>query len=578
MLGAGMLITRTLHQATAALVVVLVTAPATEAQTPLSLQRLAEASTAVVIGRVESMASGRDPATQGIYTYVSVAVSELLEGANTGSPIVVKQLGGRLDDEGALVPGQARFAVGEEVLLFLAVRPRDRSLYTAGLWQGKWSIEPDAITGESLAVRRDGDGSAIDARALSSLRAELGGRLPAVIAGELNVAPFEAPREAMPFVLRDPPLRWMAPGVVVRMDAGGQPGLSGGGGAEIAAAMAQWNGAGSSLTLNGGGASSSPPCAPGFGAIQIKFNDPCGEIGDPLVLAVSVLGYTTSGSQTIGGRVFFPITDADIITSANPARRSTLILPPCFQSTIAHELGHAIGFLHSPDPTALMYFDVTGCAQGARPLAADDIAALFATYPSPGGGAGTPGSATVTSASAAAGLLNIAWTLGAGAPPTGHRLEFFSGATQVASLTVGLATTAAIPIPPGTTGSFSVRVTALNGSTPGGSSPLFPFTIGTGGGGGGGSCTSPPASPAVMGTIVLGTASVSWPAVPGATSYIISAGTTQGAANLFPATNLGTQTFAGANGLPSGFAAWVRVVAVNACGQSAPMDLYLQFF
>ena len=28
-------------------------------------------------------------------------------------------------------------------------------------------------------------------------------------------------------------------------------------------------------------------------------------------------------------------------------------------------------------------------------------------------------------------------------------------------------------------------------------------------------------------------------------------------------------------GLPNGFAAWVRVIAVNACGQSRPMDLYL---
>ena len=567
-----MAMTRALHQATAAVLFTLVAASAAEAQATLSPDQLADASAAVVVGRVESMAFGRDPITQGIYTYVSVAVSDVLAGAIAGSPIVLKQLGGRVEDEGAIVPGQARFVAGEEVLLYLALRPRDRSLYTTALWQGKWSVEPDAITGERMAVRRDSEGSTIDARSLSALRTELGGRpTPASIAGSLDVTPIETPRDTLPFVLNDPLIRWMTPVVAVRTSAGGQPGLNGGGAAEIAAALAQWNAAGSGLTLAAGGPTQAAPCIAEPNVIRIKFNDPCGEIGDPATLAYSTYRYNFSPAQNVGGRVYLPITRAEVVTSANPDWRWALILPACFQSTIAHELGHALGFQHSADPSALMYRDRI-CNQDVRPLAPDDVAAMLAVYPRAADGAGAPGSATVMSATATAGLLNISWTLGAGVPPTANRLEFFSAGVPVASVTTGRSTTAAIPIPPGTTGSFAVRVTALNGSTAGGSSPLFPFTIG---GAGGGACTSPPVSPAVMGNLARGTASVNWSAVPGATSYIISAGTTQGSTNLLPPTNLGMQMATGATGLPNGFAAWVRVIAVNACGQSRPMDLHL---
>jgi hypothetical protein len=186
---------------------------------------------------------------------------------------------------------------------------------------------------------------------------------------------------------------------------------------------------------------------------------------------------------------------------------------------------------------------------------------------------GIPGQPTVTNATATEGTLQIMWTSGTGLPPTAHRLEFFAGSAAVASLNVAAATTVSIPIPAGTAGSFSVRVTALTGATAGPPSSLFAFTIGSSPGGSG--CTSAPASPVVTGAIVAGTATVSWPAVPGATSYIVSAGSTQGASNVAPPTNVGPNTTVSPGGLPPGFSAWVRVIAVNACGQSPPRDFFL---
>jgi hypothetical protein len=184
-------------------------------------------------------------------------------------------------------------------------------------------------------------------------------------------------------------------------------------------------------------------------------------------------------------------------------------------------------------------------------------------------GGGAPGQPTVTSASASGGLLTINWTSGAGAAPTGHRLDFSQGATPVANLTVGATTTVGIQLPAGVQGAFAVQVTALNGAIASPPSPPFNFTLGP-------SCTVPTA-PVVSGGIVNGTANISWPAVAGATAYILSAGSSAGGTQFLAPTNIGPLTTAGATGLPAGFRAFVRVIAVNACGQqSPPTDFLLQ--
>ena len=182
---------------------------------------------------------------------------------------------------------------------------------------------------------------------------------------------------------------------------------------------------------------------------------------------------------------------------------------------------------------------------------------------------GVPGQPSVTSAIASGGVLTVSWLAGAGPVPTSHRLDFYAAAALVATVNAGTGTSIGIPIPPGIQGTFGVRVTARNGSVAGPASALFTFTIGS-------ACTVP-ASPNVSGGVVGGTASVSWPAVSGATSYMLSAGTTPGGTNLFPSTNIGNVLGVSASGLPPGFQAFVRVIAVNGCGQQGPpTDFQLQ--
>ena len=113
--------------------------------------------------------------------------------------------------------------------------------------------------------------------------------------------------------------------------------------------MAQFNAVGSSLTLQNG-PRVPPRCQSSAGTdILVTFGDPCGEISsDPNVLAVAAFGYSLSGpTMVINGRTFLPITDVVITTSSNPEAQDLLTISSCFQSTMAHELGHGVGLDHS---------------------------------------------------------------------------------------------------------------------------------------------------------------------------------------------------------------------------------------
>jgi hypothetical protein len=182
-----------------------------------------------------------------------------------------------------------------------------------------------------------------------------------------------------------------------------------------------------------------------------------------------------------------------------------------------------------------------------------------------------PGMPTNVAATQNGNNLAVAWgTPMTGAAPTAYRLDFHSGSTLVASLTVASMNSAIIPIPPGTQGTFTVTVTALTGSVPGPPAPPATFTLG------GGACSAPPATPTgLTGSFTNGTLSVQFNPVPGATNYIAGVGSTQGASNVFNG-SIGNITSASASGLPPGFQAWLRISSQNACGISAPTsDIFL---
>jgi len=91
------------------------------------------------------------------------------------------------------------------------------------------------------------------------------------------------------------------------------------------------------------------------------------------------------------------------------------------------------------------------------------------------------------------------------------------------------------------------------------------FTIG--GAGITGCSAAPPAPLGVTGSVVNGVASVSWLAATGAESYLVQAGSASGLSDVYYG-NVGAATLV-SSPVQGGFHAFVRVVAVNGCGQSA---------
>ena len=151
---------------------------------------------------------------------------------------------------------------------------------------------------------------------------------------------------------------------------------------------------------------------------------------------------------------------------------------------------------------------------------------------------------------------------------TGYRV--YAGPTPTGpvlySVTIG-STSGTIAIPNGVAGTYYVAVAAGNSAGVGPSSVPIAFTI---------PCVAPSAPSLLHGIGAPGTATAAWTAVSGATSYVLQAGTAPGLADLF-SDDIGSRTAASATGLPVGFRAYIRVMAVNACGQSRPTsDLLIQ--
>lgn len=102
------------------------------------------------------------------------------------------------------------------------------------------------------------------------------------------------------------------------------------------------------------------------------------------------------------------------------------------ESTLAHEVGHAVGLRHSEDPDATMFTRPQPCARERRDLADDDLAAIAALY---GGASDQPIDAEQPAGCSASGggsggapLLVILWAAGAmvvarrrRSPPNGPR-------------------------------------------------------------------------------------------------------------------------------------------------------------
>ncbi|MGD9905192.1 MAG: matrixin family metalloprotease [Vicinamibacterales bacterium] len=554
------------------LVAVLAAFPrASAASLRVPADRVAAASAAAVRGQVVAMRAGWDGTA--IYTYVTLDIRR--QWGLPGAPrrVTVKQLGGTVGETALLVGGQARFAVGEDVLLFLEVRPRDRTLAVTALADGKWTSTADtaamvrAERGLDPTARRPPERRAL--ADLEALAAQTGATVSAADARLDAAMPADDfTVDAARFALLAPatPARWheadSGTPVYVDADAAGQPQIPGGGIAEGMAAARLWSEAAALSVVPGG--LRGPRCfshgEPADGRISISYGDPCDEIADSSpTLAIGGAYFSASDVREVGGVPFWKIT-AGMIVLDGVAAKFAGMSRGCYADLVGHELGHAIGLGHAAAASSLMFPTLPpGCTDrdSGMGLGADDRAGALLLYPPPG--PPPPGTPNGLGVAVSGATVTVFWGRPLwGTAPTAYRLEAGSaaGLSDQGAAIVNATSFIASGVPNGV---YHLRVRALAGEVAGPATPDVRIAVGG----------PPPGPPSAVSYAVAagGVVQLSWSPPAGAvTGYVVEVGLAPGSATHRFAV-AGT-TLAGA-GVPSG-TYYVRVVAMNGTAASVP--------
>jgi hypothetical protein len=393
---------------------------------------------AIVTGRVASIETGYDESQHMVFTYVKLQVGEVIKGQITSRTIVIKELGGEFGNRGTYFYGIPRFTLEENVLLYLDTRS-DGSLRTHQMFLGKFSIEIDPQTGVRYAVRekpeshvhivaapeahQESHGAATSRMELTAYATLVRERLAANWHNAIEfeqryyagIPILEEPAEyslraaagmlAPQFTLLAPstPIRWFEPDsgqpVTFRVRPDGAPGSSILD--DVTAACAAWTGLpGSNLSVANGGSTSQ--CQSSQGVNTIVFNNcdsafspsPC---GSGIVLALGgISSYNPGITKVVNGTTFARAISGHV--SFNPSASCFFGTRCNVQEVLTHEIGHVLGFGHSADGSATMYFQAHFDGRCAS-VRADEVAGVNFVYPSGGGGGGGGGNPTITTSS-----------------------------------------------------------------------------------------------------------------------------------------------------------------------------------
>ena len=533
------------------------------------VEALARTSVAAVRGRVLGINAEWDAPVGAIYTQVSIAVDQSWGLATLPAEVDLKLLGGTVGDVALAIGGQARFVVGEQVHVFLDVRPRDRSLSVTGLGRGKWTIaNARSSSGAGRREPHGGEPAAADdvlnaakldrLAALTGSRVHAAGtrlRLPALAAGQAGAVPSASSA----IVARWHEADWGAP-VPVDSAFGGHPLFPGGGLTQLLQSLASWSAAGS-LQL-AAGVERSPRCFGNNeipdGRISVSYDDPCGEIADTSpVLAIGGAYYSSTDVRDVGSHSYWKITKGMVVLD-NALPKFAGMSTGCYEELLTHELGHAIGLGHASISPAVMAPSLSPtCVNRAEslPLQAPDLSALGAPYPPSATAPGLPATPGGVTAQVNDHSVTLRWIASAGAAPVAYQLQAGSvpGGTDHGSVVVNVPTFTA---PQVGTGVYYVRVVAVNGN--GASPPTADLVVIVG--------TGLPGVPTalVAGGGPGGTVRMQWAAPAGAapTGYVLLAGYSPG--DIAARIPLGAPALV-ADHVASG-TYYVRVAAMNASG------------
>lgn len=402
---------------TCILMLLAVSAGATTIILPTDEQLVAKASVIVDGTVVSSTPVERDGR---IVTETVVSVARAIRGEVSGT-ITVREIGGELGDRITKIYGTPEFTEGERVLLFLDPHPAG-GYRTIDLFVGKFR-EGTTTNGQRLWLRNadqevnlldqnlepihatnvQRDAAAFEAFVYDRLAGRPGQKnygvenpvLESDVAGDSGARRFTSQ-----FTLISEPTvyRWgrFDSGQTAQWySSGSQTSYADGGVSELRTAMSAWTGY-SSANINYSYVGSRGGSLGGLdspnGINEVLFNDPLNEIAGSFTGSgtVGVGGFNGVSSATNwtapfaadathNGGTFraWNITEGNL-TIQNGVTTGSGISSSRLAEIISHEFGHTLGFGHSADSTALMYYMVTGRGPSLR---TDDQLAARWLYP-----------------------------------------------------------------------------------------------------------------------------------------------------------------------------------------------------
>ena len=399
-----------------ALTALLLTTPvlATTFIVPEDAELVAKAD-AIVVGTIDR--SSVQESQFGVETVYDLRLSRVIKGITRPlQTLRIVSAGGDLGDRGVIVFGEAHFAAGDRVLLFLTLH-RGRWTVTDGML-GKFHFKT-STSGAQLLVRDyenifgwDQRGRPYvervrrEAEFLRFIEARVAGRRADanyfVASSEVIVesSPQEDAMEIQPNAPAYPaptytdhrtlngtwrPSRWenMAAGAVFYKRSGFNiSGAADGGVSVIQNGLAAWNNeCGSTINLVYGGQRSTAS-ANQDGISMIEFNDPQGRLAGSWTgsgrVAETFLTYWNP-HEFPTGTIWWSIYDADIVFQDGYAATNA-----SFAHAMTHEIGHGIGWRHSN----AHYIRTTGNDEPCNPSIAECSSSAIMNAGSTGAGFG----------------------------------------------------------------------------------------------------------------------------------------------------------------------------------------------
>ena len=322
----------------------------------------------------------------GIETVTKMSIDEVIKGAVADDALNVVEPGGEIGELFSYVAGAPRFEIGERVLLFLTKTGPDRWSAT-DLVLGKFSFttdekgqrllarDADEIIGwdpdlnvhreraraeqpflrfvrEEVASRRASEDYFVDTTPATRTRT---GRFSAIAN-----ATFTATSYTMT-ISGSQGSRWnvFPNGVTFYAGTPGEPGAPGNGTTAVQTAIASWdNDPGSNINYVYGGTDSTHTQGlhAADGANTVLFERDLSSWGVSPFTCTSnsysgTLGLggitSASGTHTLGSETFVTTKEGDVEMNRGLANCTLLFNNGDFNSAVAHEVGHTLGFRHS---------------------------------------------------------------------------------------------------------------------------------------------------------------------------------------------------------------------------------------